>query len=83
MAPFSKEAGSASALMGAIQMGAGSFAAALVGFLNAKTALPMTGVMASCTGVGLLILLFGQSKIKFKADRQTVEEQAFAQIEEY
>jgi len=83
MAPFSKEAGSASALMGAIQMGLGALAAALVGFLNATSALPMTGVMASCTSIGLLILLFGQRKIKFAAKKEEVEEQAFAQLEEY
>ncbi len=83
MAPFSKEAGSASALMGAIQMGLGALAAALVGFLNATTALPMTGVMASCTAIGLLILLLGQRKIKFEAKKRVVQEQVFAQLEEY
>ena len=57
MAPFSKEAGSASALMGAMQMGAGALAAATVGMLNAHTAMPMTGVMALCSGLALLIIL--------------------------
>jgi DHA1 family bicyclomycin/chloramphenicol resistance-like MFS transporter len=62
MAPFEKEAGSASALMGAIQMGFGALAAACVGLMNAKTPLPMTGIMAAC-GVGaLLILIFANRK---------------------
>jgi DHA1 family bicyclomycin/chloramphenicol resistance-like MFS transporter len=83
MAPFSKEAGTASALMGAIQMGLGALAAALVGLLHATTALPMAGVMASCTLAGLIILFAGRSKIKFQATIDTIEEKAFEQIENY
>jgi len=62
MAPFEKEAGSASALMGAIQMGFGAAAAAIVGALNATTALPMTGVMAVCSLWALVILLMAGKK---------------------
>lgn len=62
MAPFEKEAGSASALMGAIQMGFGAAAAAIVGMLNASTALPMTGVMAVCSLWALVILLMAGKK---------------------
>lgn len=61
MAPFTKEAGSASALMGAIQMGFGALAAACVGLLNAKTAMPMTGIMAAC-GLWALLILFVSGK---------------------
>jgi MFS transporter, DHA1 family, multidrug resistance protein len=83
MAPFTKEAGSASALMGAIQMGLGAFAAAMVGFLNAKNAVPMTGVMALCTTLGLIILIAGKRKIQFKAKPQDIEEEALDMIEKY
>ena len=83
MAPFSAEAGSASALMGGIQMALGSLAAALVGFLNARTALPMTGVMAGCTLLGLVILLVGSRKIKHTAKVEDVEAQALDLIEKY
>lgn len=62
MAPFEKEAGSASALLGSIQMGFGALAAAAVGMLNASSALPMTGVMACCGLIALLILLFSERK---------------------
>lgn len=62
MEPFEKEAGSASALMGAIQMGFGALAAATVGLLNATSALPMTGVMAFCSLVALIILLLAGRK---------------------
>lgn len=64
LAPFKKEAGSASALMGALQMGLGAFASAMVGFINNGTSLPMTGIMASCAVLGLLVLTIGQQKIK-------------------
>ena len=71
LSPFSKEAGSASALLGAIQMGIGSLAAALVGFLSNGTSLPMTGVMAGCALLGLIIFRIGQVFIK----RSLIEKQ--------
>lgn len=83
MAPFTKEAGSASALMGAIQMGLGALAAAMVGFLNAKNAIPMTAVMAICTTVGLIVLIAGNRKIQFNAKPQDIEEEALDMIEKY
>ncbi len=83
MAPFTKEAGSASALMGAIQMGLGAFAAAMVGFLNAQSAIPMTAVMAICTVLGLVILLAGDRKIQYNAKPQDIEEEALDMIEKY
>jgi MFS transporter, DHA1 family, multidrug resistance protein len=83
MAPFTREAGSASALMGALQMGLGALAAALVGVLNAHTPVPMTAVMAVCTLIGLIILILGKKKILFKARMQDVEEQALDIIEKY
>ncbi|PBQ32396.1 Bcr/CflA family drug resistance efflux transporter [Sphingobacteriaceae bacterium] len=69
MAPFEKEAGSASALMGAIQMGFGALAAACVGILNASNGLPMTGVMAICGAIALVILLLaGKEKYPVEGD---------------
>jgi MFS transporter, DHA1 family, multidrug resistance protein len=62
MAPFKKEAGTASALMGAVQMSFGALAAGLVGFLSDGTSLPMTGVMATCAVMGLITLSVGLSK---------------------
>ncbi|HEY1022198.1 MAG TPA: multidrug effflux MFS transporter [Flavisolibacter sp.] len=83
MAPFSKEAGSASALMGAIQMGMGAVASALVGVFFNHTALPMTGVMAGCAIMALLILSLGQHKIRYKARQVDIEEQAVDLVEKY
>ena len=83
LAPFTKEAGSASALMGALQMGFGAVASALVGFINNGTTLPMTGVMAGCALLGLIILIIGRRRIDYQPRIEDVDEQAFEQIEMY
>jgi DHA1 family bicyclomycin/chloramphenicol resistance-like MFS transporter len=83
LAPFTKEAGSASALMGAMQMGFGALASALVGLVNNGTTLPMTGVMAGCALLGLVILMIGHRRIDYSSRIDDVEEQAFDQIERY
>jgi len=81
MAPFTKEAGSASALMGALQMGFGSLASAVVGMLNAQTPLPMASVMATCTCIGLVILLAGRRKIRHQIRREDLKEETLDLIE--
>jgi DHA1 family bicyclomycin/chloramphenicol resistance-like MFS transporter len=62
LAPFAKQAGSASALMGFLQMALGAFASAIVSILNNGTALPMTEIMAFCAISGCVLLFVG-SKI--------------------
>lgn len=76
LAPFQKQAGSASALTGAIQMGLGAMASALVSIFNNRSALPMTTVMATCAVSALMILMVGNRIIKYKARNEDVEEQA-------
>jgi DHA1 family bicyclomycin/chloramphenicol resistance-like MFS transporter len=56
LAPFSKDAGSASALMGAMQMSFAAVATAMVGSLGNGTSIPLTAIMAACPVIGLLIL---------------------------
>jgi DHA1 family bicyclomycin/chloramphenicol resistance-like MFS transporter len=60
LAAFGHNAGSASALMGAIQMGIGATASAMVSVLQNNTAKPMTGVMAACAIIAFLIFRFGR-----------------------
>ena len=81
MAPFNKGAGSASALMGAVQMGFGAVSSSLVGLFFNNTALPMVAIMAGCSLLGLIILLIGRNKIEFQARKEDVEEQCFELIE--
>ncbi len=83
MAPFTKNAGVASALMGALQMGFGALAAAAVGLMNASTALPLTGIMAACSFVALMILVFGSARIKYASRKEDVEEGSLDMIEKY
>ncbi|WP_026898630.1 multidrug effflux MFS transporter [Daejeonella oryzae] len=66
LTPFSKNAGSASALMGSIQMALGAFASIMVSILSNHTALPMTGVMAFCSISSLLILMTGKRMMRQK-----------------
>ena len=70
LAPFSRTAGTASALMGAIQMSIGALTSATVSFLNDHTALPMSGVMAACAIVSFTILLIGGNVVRRRASRQ-------------
>lgn len=83
MAPFTKEAGSASALMGSIQMALGAGSSALVGLLSNGTAMPMTGVMAACSITAVLILMIGRKAIIYRSRLQDVEEQSYELIERY
>lgn len=62
--PFKKNAGSASALMGAIQMGVGALAASILSLFSTKSAVPMVSVMACSSVVAILILLPGRFRIK-------------------
>jgi DHA1 family bicyclomycin/chloramphenicol resistance-like MFS transporter len=69
LAPFSKNAGTASALMGAIQLGIGAISTALVSILNNGTAIPMSAVMCACAIISFTVLLIGRRVIKKPANR--------------
>lgn len=74
MAAFGHNAGNASALMGAIQMGIGAAASAAVSFLQDNTALPMTGVMALCSITAFSIFMMGR--------KITVQQPTLKEVEE-
>ncbi len=80
LAPFSKNAGSASALMGALQMGIGALTSAMVSFLSNHTALPMTGMMACCALTSFSILTIGSRIIRYRTSVEEVEEQSAEMI---
>ncbi|WP_116809389.1 multidrug effflux MFS transporter [Steroidobacter cummioxidans] len=54
--PFTKNIGSASSLLGFLQLGTGAIAAALVGVLDLTGPLPMAFVMAICSTAGWIVL---------------------------
>jgi len=60
LAPFTKNAGTASALMGAIQLGIGAISTALVSIFNNGTAMPMAVVMCFCAISSFTVLLIGR-----------------------
>ncbi|HUC50640.1 MAG TPA: multidrug effflux MFS transporter [Xanthobacteraceae bacterium] len=62
LAPFSKNVGSAAALLGFIQMGIGALASTGVGFLHASASLPVYAMMAATAVLGLGILLANQKR---------------------
>src|SRR6478609_2877540 len=75
LAPFPHSAGSASALMGAIQMSIGAGASALVSVLQNNTPMPMATVMA-CTAISAFaIFSLGRKIIINQARTGSVEEE--------
>jgi DHA1 family bicyclomycin/chloramphenicol resistance-like MFS transporter len=63
LAPFTRHAGSAAALMGAIQMGMGALASVGVSLFNAHSALPMVGIMAGTSLLALGLLLVSRRRV--------------------
>ncbi len=63
--PFSRNAGSASALIGCMQMGAGACTSGFLSYLHNGTALPMAMVLTGCAG-----LSFAMSLIDVITDRR-------------
>lgn len=73
LASFGHNAGSASALMGAIQMTIGAGTSALVSILQNHTPLPMTGVMACCAITAFSVFSLGRKIIVQRASAEDVE----------
>lgn len=63
LAPFSKNAGSASALLGFLQIGTGAVASAGVGMIGSKSALPIIAILSLTSLIGLGIFFTGRRRI--------------------
>ena len=76
LAPFAKNAGSASALMGALQMGMGTLISVLMSMADTPSAIPMVMGMAGSASIALLVLLTGRrtitSPVNLQQDADTV-----------
>lgn len=68
MAPFAKNAGSASALMGAIQLGLGALASFAVGIFVKDSVAPMVLIMTVTTIVAFIVLNIGKRFITQKVE---------------
>jgi DHA1 family bicyclomycin/chloramphenicol resistance-like MFS transporter len=63
LAPFSKNVGSASALLGFLQIGVAGLASAGIGLFNATDSVPVALIMTVTSVVALGILMFGRKQI--------------------
>jgi MFS transporter, DHA1 family, multidrug resistance protein len=81
MAPFEKNAGSASALLGFLQMVIGASSSALMGVFQEGALLAMTIIMTSSTALAFLIFLLGKRKIDQLASSALVAEEDLEMIE--
>lgn len=63
LGPFARNAGSASALMGFLQMGSGALVSTSVGALGINTMLPIVMIMAGGSTIALTILILGSRRI--------------------
>ena len=73
LAPFEKNAGSASALLGCLQMAVGTLSSAMVSLFHNNSATPMAAIMALCAALALTVLLLGRRAIKYKAANKNIE----------
>jgi len=76
LAPFSKQAGSASALMGSWRLGAGGIISAIVSVLHNNTAMPMVAVMFACALIGLIILLTGNKVVTHREKKLVLQQKS-------
>ncbi|MBI3718459.1 MAG: multidrug effflux MFS transporter [Sphingobacteriales bacterium] len=75
LASFGHNAGSASALMGGIQMAIGAGTSSLVSILHNNTPLPMTAIMAACAISAFFVFRQGRKIITQQASIKEVEEE--------
>jgi DHA1 family bicyclomycin/chloramphenicol resistance-like MFS transporter len=75
LAPFGHTAGTASALMGAVQMGFGALVSSLVSLLQNHTSLPMSATMMGTATTALMILTLGNRRILKDSNAETVLEE--------
>jgi DHA1 family bicyclomycin/chloramphenicol resistance-like MFS transporter len=74
LAAFGHNAGSASALLGALQMGIGAGASAMVSLFQNNTTVPMAGVMAFCSVTALLVFFLGRKVVTKRASLAATQE---------
>jgi DHA1 family bicyclomycin/chloramphenicol resistance-like MFS transporter len=67
LAPFTKNAGTAASLMGAIQMGLGALISAIISMFDLPSASPMAGAIAGAGVVSMIALYVGKRNIPAKA----------------
>jgi len=73
IAPFSKNAGTAASLMGALQMTVGTVVSIIVSQFKSRSSIPMAGLMFIAAALALLILVLGKRKIKESVNEESAD----------
>ena len=73
LAPFEKNAGTASSLLGAFQMCIGSVVSVGVSLFNSQSSIPMSAIMLVASSVALLVLTVGRKNIKTRVEAKSAE----------
>jgi len=68
LAPFSKNAGTAASLMGAMQLGIGALSSFAISLFSSYSAMPMALIMAVSASIALMVLLIGRRNITEKVE---------------
>jgi len=68
LAPFAKNAGSASAVLGALQLGLGSLTSGIIGMYKVPNAIPLASIMAVSSALAAIVLFIGSRNIKDKVE---------------
>ncbi len=63
LVPFDRNIGSASAMLGFLQIGVSGIASASIGIFDSHTMMPVTLVLAATSWIGLVILIIGKRRI--------------------
>jgi MFS transporter, DHA1 family, multidrug resistance protein len=63
LVPFDRNIGSASAMLGFLQIGVSGLASASIGIFDSHTMMPVALILASTSGIGFAILIIGQRRI--------------------
>jgi DHA1 family bicyclomycin/chloramphenicol resistance-like MFS transporter len=71
MAPFARNAGVASALLGTMQLGLGAASSFAVSIFSSRSATPLAAIMAISSAIALCILLIGRRNIIDKVEVDT------------
>ena len=81
MAPFEKNAGSASAMLGFLQMMTGAASSVMMGIFQEGSLMAMAMIMTSSTVIGFIIFILGERKIDKAASAALVAEEDLEMIE--
>jgi DHA1 family bicyclomycin/chloramphenicol resistance-like MFS transporter len=66
LTPFRRNAGSASAMLGFLQIGIAGFASGCVGIFNSNSSVPIVAIMVGTSLIAFFILMIGSKKIVLK-----------------